>query len=207
MAQWIGADNIIDLKLIDKQSDNLEAHSTITMAKPLAKIGRTQIHIKIVHPISEKKVKGNGTKVGKDEECFGSPLDYKLSKDFDFEKNLALFNKQALWDELNSQKPDVIKHADKSQPSTVLCFVLFLTHDENVIATVPTNYRQIIVPKQDFCEYVTDDGLIIPSISRSLGEKLWETAERVGLTWEKRTELIGRAATKFLFNYWAEVID
>lgn len=74
--------------------------------------------------------------------------------------------------------------------------MIFYRHDENVIATLPTSYRQITVPKQDFCEYVTDDGLIIPSISRSLRKKLWEAAERVGLTWERRIELIGRAATE-----------
>lgn len=44
----------------------------------------------------------------KDEECFGSSLD-RGKGDFDFEKNLALFDKQALWDELNSQKPDTVK--------------------------------------------------------------------------------------------------
>lgn len=63
-----------------------------------------------------KKEKGNKGKWGKswkDEACFGSPLDQSISKDFDFEKNLALFNKQAIWDEINnSQKPDVVKQAD-----------------------------------------------------------------------------------------------
>lgn len=69
-------------------------------------------------------------------------------------------------------------------------------HDENVIASAPASYRQIIVPKQDFCEYVTDDGLIIPSISRSLRKKLWEVADKVGLTLERRIELMGRAAAE-----------
>jgi len=30
----------------------------------------------------------------KDEACFGTPIDNILEQDFDFEKNLALFNKQ-----------------------------------------------------------------------------------------------------------------
>ncbi|KAJ8941921.1 hypothetical protein NQ318_013254 [Aromia moschata] len=222
------ADSIVDLKLIDKQSDNSKEHSTVTIAKPLAKrAGRTQstsestnsntnkiVYANLSHsrskpidievksnaneslpsshkantPNKREKSKNRWGKSWKDEECFGSPLDHKISKDFDFEKNLALFNKQAIWDELNAQKPDVIKHADKKPTK--------YRHDENVIATLPTTYRQIIVPKQDFCEYVTDDGLIIPSISRSLRKKLWETAERVGLTWEKRIELVGRAAAE-----------
>lgn len=63
-------------------------------------------------PSKREKNKGKWTKGWKDEECFGSPLDQNISKDFDFEKNLALFNKQALWDELNAQKPDVVKNTD-----------------------------------------------------------------------------------------------
>ncbi|KAJ8925493.1 hypothetical protein NQ315_009331 [Exocentrus adspersus] len=223
----IRADSIVDLKLIDKQSNNIAQHSTVTIAKPIAKrVGRSvsesgnastsksnsfnilsqakskPIDIDVKNNVTEgpsnsfksstpnrrDKNKGKWGKGWRDEECFGSPLDHKISKDFDFEKNLALFNKQAIWDELNAQKPDVVKQTDKKP--------LKYRHDENVIATLPASYRQITVPKQDFCEYVTDDGLIIPSISRSLRKKLWETAERVGLTWERRIELIGRAVTE-----------
>ncbi|KAG5896748.1 hypothetical protein JTB14_031728 [Gonioctena quinquepunctata] len=228
----IRADHIVDLKLIDKQTDSLEERSTITIAKPIAKrAGRLQstsdtyntnsnnrFSLNAGHnhnkskpidiennkhssdsasnsfknntPNKREKTKGKWVKGWKDEECFGSPMDKSnISKDFDFEKNLALFNKQAIWDELNAQKPDVVRQADNKGTAKY-------RHDENVIATLPTTYRQISVPKQDFCEYVTDDGLIIPSISRSLRKKLWEVADRVGLTSEKRIELIGRAATE-----------
>lgn len=141
---YFRAENIVDLKLIEKQSDVSQERSTITIAKPIAKrAGRTQstsdsnntgsklssvvktklIDIEVKHnvgdssyknntPSKREKSKGKWTKGWKDEECFGSPLDQNISKDFDFEKNLALFNKQALWDELNAQKPDVVKHTD-----------------------------------------------------------------------------------------------
>lgn len=66
-------------------------------------------------PNKREKNKGKWTKGWKDEECFGSPLDHNISKDFDFEKNLALFNKQALWDELNAQKPDVVRQVDNKK--------------------------------------------------------------------------------------------
>lgn len=69
-------------------------------------------------------------------------------------------------------------------------------HDENVLTSIPTTYRQITVPKQEFCEYVTDEGLIIPSISKTLRNKLWAAADRLGLTWERRIELMGRAAAE-----------
>lgn len=66
-------------------------------------------------PNKREKNKGKWTKGWKDEECFGSPLDHNISKDFDFEKNLALFNKQALWEELNAQKPDVVRQVDNKK--------------------------------------------------------------------------------------------
>lgn len=69
-------------------------------------------------PNKKDRIKGKWVKGRKDEECFGSPLDHKINKDFDFEKNLALFDKQAVWDEINnSQKPDVIKNVDSKKPS------------------------------------------------------------------------------------------
>lgn len=65
-------------------------------------------------PSKKEKSRGKWTKTWKDEACFGSPLDSSITKDFDFEKNLALFDKQAVFDEINnSQKPDIIKHADQ----------------------------------------------------------------------------------------------
>lgn len=73
-----------------------------------------------------------------------------------------------------------------------MCF----RHDENILTGAPTVYRQITVPKSDVCEYVTDNGLIIPSISYSLRSKLFAIADKYGLTWERRVELMGRCATE-----------
>ncbi|KAI4466889.1 hypothetical protein MML48_2g00014118 [Holotrichia oblita] len=220
----IRASDIIDLKLIDKQT-SAAGTSIITIAKPVAKrAGRTQsvsesgnankanlqngmsnsnvkskpIDIikpnhdsyKMSTPNKKDKNKGKWNRGWRDEACFGSPLDDAIFKDFDFEKMLALFDKQAIWEEINSQKPDVVKHTDQNKRTAKY------RHDENILATTPTTYRQIIVPKQEICEYVTDDGLIIPSISRLLRNKLFLLADRAGLTWKKRNELMGRAATE-----------
>lgn len=150
------ANHIVDLQLIEKQSDVSAEKSTVTIAKPIPKrAGRTNsetnvalnkipaastqfnnntrskpIDIEVKQnneqgsssyknntPNKKEKNKGKWTKGWKDEECFGSPLDHNISKDFDFEKNLALFNKRALWDELNSQKPDVVRHTDSKKTS------------------------------------------------------------------------------------------
>lgn len=67
-------------------------------------------------PSKKDKSKSKWSKGWRDELCFGSPLDHNIiNKDFDFEKNLALFDKQAIWNQINSQKPDVIKQTDKRQ--------------------------------------------------------------------------------------------
>lgn len=59
-------------------------------------------------------------------------------------------------------------------------------HDENVIVSKPTTLRQIIVPVSDEREYVTDDGLVIPSITVDLHRQLIGAADRLGISWERR---------------------
>lgn len=61
----------------------------------------------------DKNLKGKHSKGWKDEECFGAPTTEAITQDFDFESNLALFDKQALWQQLsNNQKPDIIKQTE-----------------------------------------------------------------------------------------------
>lgn len=213
------------MKLIDfNEQSTSTGTSTITIAKPVPKraAGRTQSQSETIKsasrskPIEIEKVaqqnpssgttpnqrreksKGKWSRGWKDEACFGSPLDDStISKDFDFEKNLALFDKQAIWNEINnSQRPDIVRQTENCRRNQQLKY----RHDENVIATVPTVYRQIVVPKQDAAEYVTDDGLIVPSVPQSLLNKLWTIADTVALTWERRVELIGRAATEMALH-------
>ncbi|XP_017781144.1 PREDICTED: enhancer of mRNA-decapping protein 3 isoform X2 [Nicrophorus vespilloides] len=220
------ANEINDLKIIEKQPTEKVGNSTVPLAKPVAKrAGRTHstsensstskafngsakskpIDIQGGHDRnynegsnsyknsykSRDKSKGKWVKGWKDEECFGSPLDTSLLKEFDFEKNLALFNKQKVFDEINSQRPD-IKNADQQKRPTKY------RHDENIIATVPTAFRQIVVQGEEEggYEYFTDDGLIVPSISLNTRNQLWDVADRMGFGWERRTELMGRATTE-----------
>lgn len=70
-------------------------------------------------PNKKDKSRGKWGRSWKDEACFGSPLDDAIFKDFDFEKMLALFDKQAVWEEINSQKPDVLKHTDQNKRSSM----------------------------------------------------------------------------------------
>ncbi|XP_067015635.1 enhancer of mRNA-decapping protein 3 isoform X2 [Anabrus simplex] len=128
----------------------------------------------------------------KDEACFGTPIDNIIHHEFDFEKNLALFNKQAVYEEINaSQRPDLVRQTDINRRG-----VQNYRHDQNVLASAPAMYRQVVVPAPGSKEYVTDDGLVIPSITCELRRQLIEMAERRGLSHERQSELMGRAATE-----------
>uniref|UniRef100_A0A1B6E627 Enhancer of mRNA-decapping protein 3 n=1 Tax=Clastoptera arizonana TaxID=38151 RepID=A0A1B6E627_9HEMI len=121
----------------------------------------------------------------KDEACFGAPINYhQLTKEFDFEKNLALFNKQAVFEEINaSQKPDVIRQAikvNRCKPNEV-----------SIIRS-----RQIFVSQPGQKEYITDDGVIIPSITRALRSQLFHLAEENHFTISRQCEAMGRAVTE-----------
>lgn len=59
-------------------------------------------------------------------------------------------------------------------------------HDENVLESEPTALRQIAVPSTGAQEYVTDDGLIIPSITLEVQRQLIGAADRLGISWERR---------------------
>lgn len=145
-------------------------------------------------PIKKEKWK----KKWKDEACFGNSVESTVP-DFDFEKNLALFNKEAVWKEINLQKPDVLLQAQACKKTTKY------RHDENVIATNPTALRQIVVPAPDSREFVSDDGLIIPSITQELRRQLFAAAEKRGLSQERQMELMGRAATEIALQLLGKV--
>ncbi|KAJ8716927.1 hypothetical protein PYW08_005326 [Mythimna loreyi] len=123
----------------------------------------------------------------RNEACFGELADAELDNDFDFEGNLALFNKRALWEELrNAHKPDVVRHADD---------VGKFRHDENVLAAAPAPRRAIVVPDElrADADYVTDDGLSVPGVQARLRARVWAALARRGLRGQAHT-LLARAA-------------
>ncbi|XP_058824790.1 enhancer of mRNA-decapping protein 3 [Topomyia yanbarensis] len=129
--------------------------------------------------------------------AFGTPVDDPMmDQDFDFEKNLALFNKQAIFDEIDAiqQRPDLLRQ-------TVASGKKKYRHDENVLASEPIQYRQIEVENSgatgsDSDEYVTDEGLVIPSIPRNTRNLVQQLAENHGLTTERQNDLLARGATE-----------
>ncbi|KAE8751780.1 hypothetical protein FOCC_FOCC001629 [Frankliniella occidentalis] len=125
----------------------------------------------------------------RDEACFGSPTHNGFDQDFDFEKNLALFDKQAVFEEIAGQRPDIVQAANDPRRQQNY------RHDQNILVNnrrIPT----IIVPNPGSAEYVTDDGLVIPTMRPELLRQLHQKAHDVGFTFDRQSELFARCATE-----------
>lgn len=86
-----------------------------------------------------------------------------------------------MWQEINSLKPDIVRQSESNRGGGGK-----YRHDENVIVSEPTAFRQIVVPSTGEKEYVTDDGLVIPTITLDLHRQLIGAADRLGISWERR---------------------
>lgn len=129
--------------------------------------------------------------------AFGTPVDDStMDEEFDFEKNLALFDKQAIWDEIENgattEKPDLLRQTNFIQQQQQKKY----RHDENVISSKPPQYRQIVTEYKDVEEYVTDDGLVIPALPKKLRDRVQTLAEEHGLSWERQSDMLARGATE-----------
>lgn len=96
-------------------------------------------------------------------------------------------NLQALWQEIDSSRTQTRENTKGSGHKGRQ-----YRHDENVIESEPTAFRQIVIPRKstDVKEYVTDDGLVIPSITPDLHKQLIGAADRFGISWERRVSYI-----------------
>ncbi|XP_055363281.1 enhancer of mRNA-decapping protein 3-like isoform X2 [Betta splendens] len=128
----------------------------------------------------------------KDDECFGKKHDEDLDTDFDFEGNLALFDKAAVFSEIDGSG----SHSGRAQRHSAQAEQKTYRHDENILEGKPVVYRQISVPQQGGREYCTDSGLVVPSIPYELHKRLLSAAERFGLSVERRLEAVGVCASQ-----------
>ncbi|RUS83411.1 hypothetical protein EGW08_008832 [Elysia chlorotica] len=134
-----------------------------------------------------------GTVNSKNSECFSAPTQSYL-KDFDFESNLALFNKKAVFQEIENGFPEL---SLSSGPPVEQKF----RHDENILQpgesnTVPVKKQQIQVPAGCTSKlYITDCGLIVPAISQEMRERLCAMASDHGLSQSRQLESYCRSAS------------
>ncbi|XP_053957187.1 enhancer of mRNA-decapping protein 3 [Anastrepha ludens] len=111
-----------------------------------------------------------------------------LHEDFDFEGNLALFNKQAIWDTIEAeQKPDLVRQTSGAMKK--------YRHDENILVSEPVRLRQIENIFDGSTDFVTDEGLIIPTIPSFVREKIESLAEKKGLSLPRQLDILTRGVT------------
>ncbi|KAF3686890.1 Enhancer of mRNA-decapping protein 3 LSM16 protein -like protein YjeF domain-containing protein 1 [Channa argus] len=151
-----------------------------------------------VQAVPKKNTLRNGGPGGamrsKDDECFGNKTDENLDTDFDFEGNLALFDKAAVFSQIDgtsSHGSRTQHHSTKAEQKS-----LSYRHDENILEVKPVVYRQIRVPQLGGKEYCTDSGLVVPSIPYDLHKRLLAAAEHWGLSFERRMEMTGVCASQ-----------
>ncbi|KAG8440311.1 hypothetical protein GDO86_006174 [Hymenochirus boettgeri] len=135
----------------------------------------------------------NGQLKARDDECFGDDLEEIPDTDFDFEGNLALFDKAAVFEEIDTHERRGGGTRSRGTPSER---PPTYRHDENILESEPVVYRKILVPQPGVKEYCTDSGLVVPSISYSLHKKLLCVAEKHGLSVERRLEMSGVCASQ-----------
>lgn len=141
--------------------------------------------------LKSDKRKSNQRRLVHNSNTFDTPVDHgTFQSDFDFEKNLALFDKQAIWDEIESiQRPDLLPQSCTNKSKNY-------RHDENIISSKPTGLRQISTGYQCIQEFATDDDLVIPSIPLTMRCVIERNAEVLGLTRERQTDMLARGATE-----------
>ncbi|XP_061532148.1 enhancer of mRNA-decapping protein 3 isoform X2 [Phycodurus eques] len=190
--------DIKDLKILEIRVGNAQNNSsasTNTSSTPVA-VPKGSSSSRGANQATPKK---NGLKNGssqmkqRDDECFGDAMDDGLDTDFDFEGNLALFDKAAVFSEIDtSERRNGARSRGTPHEQTPSRY----RHDENIIEGKPIVYRQITVPQPGPKEYCTDSGLVVPSIAYELHKRLLSVAERYGLTFERRVEMTGVCASQ-----------
>lgn len=95
---------------------------------------------------------GGSQRQQRDDECFGDGMDDGLDTDFDFEGNLALFDKAAVFSEIDTTER---RNGARSRGTPQDQAPSRYRHDENILEAKPIVYRQITVPQPGAKEYCT----------------------------------------------------
>lgn len=128
------------------------------------------------------------------EDCFSTNV-ADMTEDFDFAKNLAMFDKAAVYQEINSGSDgEVLLTPSKNRRKREEKY----RHDEFVLQKGPVVFRQIITnepEKAEIEEYYTDAGLVVPTVSHNTLNQILHAAELMGFTAERQAEIFGANAS------------
>lgn len=165
------------------------------------------------HRQDRHSARGGHGAVREVDDCFAVPVDSFAEDEFDFEKNLALFDKRAVFSQIDREQSNgfgpsaataVVGASSNASPRP--CDMKYRC-DENVLPVQKAVYRQILVDKVEDAmtsessvvkEYVTDSGLVVPCVAPELRSRLFELAESAGCDRKCRIEMVGRSAAEMV---------
>lgn len=143
---------------------------------------------------TQKPIQNRNTVAYARNQAFGTSADDPImDEEFDFEKNLALFDKKAIWTEIDAiQKPDLLKQTSMVKPKKNY------RYDENVIVSQPSVSRQIITYQYDglMVEFATDEGLVIPTIPLKQRQMVQFNAENGGLDMVRQRDMLAHGTAE-----------
>ncbi|XP_049518415.1 enhancer of mRNA-decapping protein 3 isoform X2 [Dermacentor silvarum] len=200
------AQDIVDLNII-KSSDGSCSESPVVLQEVNG--ARKDAKKKVV--VTPKKAEGPRRAMTaamrcRDDACFSAPVDAAvLEQDFDFEKNLALFDKRAVFNEIDAAlsrpAPCNDYSALASKSGHMVCTPPSYRCDENILGgSALESMCRIRVPGKQEMNYVTDTGLLVPSVSLQLRQQILEAAVQCGYSAERQLEMIGRAASEMVLQ-------
>lgn len=130
------------------------------------------------------------------------PDDFFSEEEFDFEGNLALFDKKEIFKEIDNEnifgtkgaaKPDLVRQLHKSEEK--------YRHDENILDSMLMQFRNVQLEFKPKQEYTTDEpGIIIPSIPQSLRNRIQNLAADHGHSMERQNDFLARGAAELALN-------
>ena len=153
-------------------------------------------------------------RVVKDEDCFGNLNEEDFGREFDFEQNLALFDKKMVFEEIEDElsqqnQPDIVRLVDHNRRKNLEDIIKYESHmereamepkyrnDENVLMSRPAQYRPIETGEEfPPGEFVTDAGLAVPALSFELRTRLEKAMERRGVADSQMVELMARSGVE-----------
>lgn len=143
---------------------------------------------------SQKPIQNRNTVAYARNQAFGTPADDPImDEEFDFEKNLALFDKKAIWTEIDAiQKPDLLKQTSMVKPKKNY------RYDENILVSQPSVSRQIITYQYDgkMVEFSTDEGLVIPTVPLKQRQMVQFNAENGGLDMVRQRDMLAHGTAE-----------
>jgi len=194
--------NMMPDKSFSKPYLELAASAPSNKSKVAARTPPCSSPSKSGHSFREQRhpyARGNGRYRANDHregDCFNID-DSELHEDFDFEKNLALFDKHAVYDEMFANEGETRPHRPKHKSEAKY------RHDENVISNQATVYRQILTTENidsDIKEFYTDSGLVIPCISSKKHKEISNYAADMGISISRQLETFGLGASQMALS-------